>query len=101
MFCPRGPEGRPRSDFLWTENLPADVGARLARLDLAQLEVLGLLAEGHRAAVVAEHLNVPLRTVRALIRGILIAMEVRTQLEAVVLWHIHLRDTPRRPGISD
>lgn len=60
-----------------------------------------MLADGHRAAAVAEHLNVPLQSVRALIRGILIAIEVRTQLDAVVLLHIYTRNTPRPPGITD
>jgi DNA-binding NarL/FixJ family response regulator len=73
----------------------------LARLDLAELEVLGMLADGHRAAAVAEHLSAPPQAVRAMIRGILIAIEVRTQLEAVVMWHIYTRNTPRPSGISD
>ena len=60
---------------------------RLARLSGREREVLELLAEGCRAAAVAERLVMPVATVRGQIRDILATLEVGSQLEAVALLH--------------
>jgi DNA-binding NarL/FixJ family response regulator len=60
---------------------------RLARLTAREWEVLRLLAQGHRAAAIAEQLLVSLSTVRAQIRSILVKLEVSSQLEAVAALH--------------
>jgi DNA-binding NarL/FixJ family response regulator len=65
---------------------------RLARLSPREREVLDLLAEGHRAAEVAEHFVVSMTTVRTQIRAILTKLQVNSQLEAVAL----LRQIPPR-----
>lgn len=59
---------------------------RLRRLSLREQQVLGLLADGHRAATIAERFGVPLTTVRTQIRAILTTLEVNSQLEAVALF---------------
>jgi len=60
-------------------------------------EVLELLAEGMRAAAIAEHFVVSLPTVRTHIRSILLKLQVRSQLEAVALWRQHC-DAMERQG---
>jgi DNA-binding NarL/FixJ family response regulator len=70
---------------------------RLSRLSNREREVLELLAEGMRAAAIAEHFVVSMPTVRTQIRSILAKLEVGSQLEAVAL----LRQLPaplERPG---
>ncbi len=57
----------------------------LGRLTARELDVLGRLAEGHRAVTIADELVVSLTTVRSHIRSILIKLEVSSQLEAVAL----------------
>jgi DNA-binding NarL/FixJ family response regulator len=58
---------------------------RLGRLSTREREVLVLLAEGYRAADVAERSVVSLSTVRTQIRSILTKLEVNSQVEAVAL----------------
>jgi len=58
---------------------------RLDRLTNREREVLGRLAQGHRAAAIAEEFVVSLTTVRSQIQSILTKLEVRSQLEAVAL----------------
>lgn len=60
---------------------------RLSRLSSREREVLELLAEGHRAAAIAERFVVSLTTVRTQIRSVLAKLEVTSQLEAVALVH--------------
>ena len=59
---------------------------RLARLSVREREVLSLLAEGQRAAAIAEHFVVSMPTVRTQIRSILAKLEVGSQLAAVALF---------------
>lgn len=66
----------------------------LNRLTARELDVLGLLTEGHRAVTIAEELVLSLATVRSHIRSILIKLEVSSQLEAVAL----LRGGPTEAG---
>jgi DNA-binding NarL/FixJ family response regulator len=58
---------------------------RLARLSRREREVLELLAEGLRAAAIADRLVVSMPTVRTQIRSILTKLDVSSQLEAVAL----------------
>jgi DNA-binding NarL/FixJ family response regulator len=58
---------------------------RFTRLSRREREVLQLLAEGMRAAAIAEHFVVSITTVRAQIRSILAKLEVSCQLEAAAL----------------
>jgi DNA-binding NarL/FixJ family response regulator len=60
---------------------------RLSQLSNREREVLELLAEGYRAAAIAERFVVSMTTVRAQIRSILAKLEVTSQLEAVALVH--------------
>jgi DNA-binding NarL/FixJ family response regulator len=60
---------------------------RMNRLSPREREVLTLLADGHRASAIAEQFVVALTTVRTQIRAILSKLEVRSQLEAVALFH--------------
>jgi len=69
-----------------------ELARRLSRLSRREQEVLELLAEGHRAAAIAEHFVVSMTTVRTQIRSILTKLEVSSQLEAVAL----LRQAPDR-----
>jgi DNA-binding NarL/FixJ family response regulator len=62
-----------------------DLSGRLRRLSSREREVLDLLAEGHRAAWIAERFVVSMATVRTQIRAILAKLEVNSQLEAVAL----------------
>jgi DNA-binding NarL/FixJ family response regulator len=62
-----------------------ELSRRLARLSRREREVLELLAEGRRAAAIAERLVVSMPTVRTQIRSILTKLEVSSQLEAVAL----------------
>jgi DNA-binding NarL/FixJ family response regulator len=62
-----------------------ELARRLDRLSTREREVLELLAEGHRAGVIAERFVVSMATVRTQIRAILIKLEVNSQLEAVAL----------------
>ncbi|TQM43110.1 DNA-binding NarL/FixJ family response regulator [Pseudonocardia cypriaca] len=59
---------------------------RLTRLSPRELEVLELLAEGKRAASIAQHFVVSMPTVRTHIRSILTKLEVGSQLEAVAMF---------------
>lgn len=58
---------------------------RLTRLTPREREVLELLADGRRAAVIAEKFVVSMTTVRTQIRSILAKLDVNSQLEAVAL----------------
>jgi DNA-binding NarL/FixJ family response regulator len=58
---------------------------RLSQLSRREREVLDLLAEGHRAAAIADKFVVSMTTVRTQIRSILAKLEVNSQLEAVAL----------------
>lgn len=58
---------------------------RMARLSRRELEVLELLAEGHRAAAIAGKFVVSMTTVRTQIRSVLAKLEVNSQLEAVAM----------------
>ena len=58
---------------------------RLRRLTAREREILELLAQGERAAVIAEEACVSLSTVRSQIRSILTKLEVNSQLEAAAL----------------
>jgi DNA-binding NarL/FixJ family response regulator len=62
---------------------------RLDRLSQREREVLQLLAEGSRAAGIADQLVVSLSTVRTQIRAILTKLDVGSQLEAVALLSRH------------
>ena len=62
-----------------------ELTSRLGRLTPREREVLTLLADGLRAAVIAEQLGVSMPTVRTQIRAILAKMQVGSQLEAVAL----------------
>jgi DNA-binding NarL/FixJ family response regulator len=62
-----------------------ELSRRLGRLSRREREVLELLAEGLRAAGIAERLVVSMPTVRTQIRSILTKLEVSSQLEAVAL----------------
>jgi DNA-binding NarL/FixJ family response regulator len=64
-----------------------ELSRRLSRLSHREREVLELLAEGHRAAAIAERFVVSMTTVRTQIRSILAKLEVTSQLEAVALIH--------------
>jgi two-component system, NarL family, nitrate/nitrite response regulator NarL len=70
---------------------------RLQRLSRRQHEVLGLLADGYRAAAIAELFAVSPTTVRTQIRAILAELEVNSQLEAAAL----LYDDPLRHRMLD
>ena len=59
---------------------------RLARLSPREREVHRLLAEGMRAAAIAEHFVVSMPTVRSQIQSILTKLEVGSQLEAAALF---------------
>lgn len=69
---------------------------RLGRLSPREREVLELLAEGHRAADIAERFTVSLTTVRTQIRSVLAKLEVNSQLEAVAL----MRQDPRSEPLA-
>ena len=62
-----------------------ELARRLSRLSPREREVLNRLAEGQRAATIAERLVVSITTVRTQIRSILAKTEVNSQLEAVAL----------------
>ncbi len=62
-----------------------ELSRRLARLSRREREVLELLAEGLRAAAIADRLVVSMPTVRTQIRSVLTKLEVTSQLEAVAL----------------
>jgi DNA-binding NarL/FixJ family response regulator len=64
----------------------AELRARLDKLSQREREVLGELAQGHRAQAVAQRHVVSLATVRTQIRAILTKLEVSSQLEAVALY---------------
>jgi DNA-binding NarL/FixJ family response regulator len=64
-----------------------ELSRRLGRLSRREREVLELLAEGLRAAAIADRLVVSMPTVRTQIRSILTKLEVSSQLEAVALVH--------------
>jgi DNA-binding NarL/FixJ family response regulator len=63
-----------------------ELSRRLSRLSPREREVLELLAEGMRAAAIAEHFVVSMPTVRTQIRSILAKLDVGSQLEAVALF---------------
>ena len=58
---------------------------RMHRLSQGEHQLLRLLAAGHRAGAIAERFTIPVATVRTQIRAILTALQVGSQLEAVVL----------------
>lgn len=64
-----------------------DLTRRLMRLSPREREVHRLLAEGMRAAAIAEHFVVSMPTVRSQIQSILAKLEVGSQLEAAALFH--------------
>lgn len=63
-----------------------ELARRLGRLSPREREVLELLAEGMRAAAIAEHFVVSMPTVRTQIRSLLAKLQVGSQLEAVALF---------------
>jgi DNA-binding NarL/FixJ family response regulator len=63
-----------------------ELAGKLDRLTPRELEVLRLLADGHRAQAVAEEFVVSLATVRTQIRAVLTKLGVTSQLEAVALY---------------
>jgi DNA-binding NarL/FixJ family response regulator len=63
-----------------------ELSRRLSRLSPREREVLELLAEGMRAAAIAERFVVSMPTVRTQIRSILAKLDVSSQLEAVALF---------------
>lgn len=69
-----------------------ELSKRLSRLSARERDVLELLAEGHRAAAIADRFVVSLTTVRTQIRAILTKLDVNSQLEAVAMLH----QLPRR-----
>ncbi len=71
---------------------------RLARLSPREGEVLELLAEGMRAAAIAQHFVVSMPTVRTQIRSILTKLGVGSQLEAVALLR-QQQEIDRRCGV--
>ncbi len=76
--------------------------ARLRRLTPREREVLERLADGDRAAAIAERFVVSLTTVRSQVRSILTKLEVNSQLEAVALARrIGTDASGRRHGHSD
>ncbi|MDT7558206.1 MAG: two-component system, NarL family, response regulator LiaR [Pseudonocardiales bacterium] len=62
-----------------------ELARRLGRLSAREREVLDLLAEGLRAAEIAEHFMVSITTVRTQIRNMHTKLEVQSQLGAVAL----------------
>jgi DNA-binding NarL/FixJ family response regulator len=74
-----------------------EMSRRLSRLSPREREVLGLLAEGKRAAAITEHFAVSMPTVRTHIRSILAKLEVGSQLEAVALVRQQHDPSGRRP----
>ncbi len=64
---------------------------RFGRLSTREREVLERLAEGYRAAAIAEEFVVSLATVRSQIRAVLAKLDVNSQLEAVAL----IRERPK------
>jgi len=62
-----------------------ELAQRLSRLSPREREVLDRLAEGQRAAAIAERFVVSMTTVRTQIRSILAKTGVNSQLEAVAL----------------
>lgn len=66
---------------------------RLCRLSPRERQVLGLLATGHRAAMIAEQCGVAIATVRSQVTSVLAKLEVSSQLEAVALLFEARRDT--------
>jgi DNA-binding NarL/FixJ family response regulator len=63
-----------------------ELAGKLDRLTPRELEVLRLLADGHRAHAVADEFVVSLATVRTQIRAVLTKLGVTSQLEAVALY---------------
>jgi len=65
-------------------------------LTAREVQVLGLLAEGHSPAATAADLGISLHTCRGHIKSVLAKLQVHSQLEAVVVaWQ---RGLIRRPG---
>lgn len=71
-----------------------ELSQKLGRLSRREAEVLELLAEGHRAAAIAERFVVSMTTVRTQVRSILTKLEVNSQLEAVALVRQRPKDRP-------
>lgn len=63
-----------------------ELATKLDRLTPRELEVLRMLAAGHRAQTVADEFVVSLATVRTQIRAVLTKLEVTSQLQAVALY---------------
>lgn len=68
------------------------LASRLERLSIRELAVLEMLAEGHRAAAIAEQFVVSMTTVRSQIQSVLSKLGVNSQLEAVALIRKHRDD---------
>ncbi|MGD9531939.1 LuxR C-terminal-related transcriptional regulator [Pseudonocardia sp.] len=75
-----------------------ELARRLSRLSPREREVLEMLAEGRRAASIAEHFVVSMPTVRTQIRSILTKLEVSSQLEAVALFRQQRLEPGNRRG---
>lgn len=73
-----------------------ELARRLSRLSPRERSVLELLAEGMRAAAIAQHSVVSMPTVRTQIRSILVKLEVGSQLEAVALFRQQTEAIDRR-----
>lgn len=71
---------------------------RWNQLDVHEQEILVLLADGHRAAAVAEHLGASVTAVQAHIRSILTKLGVDLQLDAVALVLDRRSRTPAPSG---
>lgn len=66
-----------------------DLAKRFERLSPREFAVLELLAEGMRAASIADYFVVSMPTVRSQIRSILVKLQAGSQLEAVALFRRH------------
>lgn len=67
-----------------------ELAGRLGKLSPRESEVLQLLADGLRAATIAEHFVVSLTTGRSQIRSIHAKLEVSSQIEAIAMIRKHL-----------
>jgi len=81
------------------------IALRLDKLSPRERAVLEMLADGHRAAAIAEEFVVSLTTVRSQIRSVLLKLGVNSQLEAVALARQRrpahrLSATGERPGVD-
>lgn len=86
VAMPAGRRERLIELYRRTEAERADIAARLARLTPRERAVLGELAAGKRAQIIADQFVVSLPTVRTQVRAVLGKLEVGSQLEAVALY---------------